>query len=350
MKKYYLLILVIFIHGTSLAQKSNVRIGAYYFGGWTSVSDFHITPKLRDSFPEREPRWGWVSTSPEIMRTQIDLAAGAGLSFFCFDWYYSGAKAFTNEPLNKDFNNYLKSPNKSRLKFNLLVTNHEGFIIGPKDWATVTSIWINLFKDKDYLKVNNKPYLVIYSLNSLIGSFGSVAAVHRALDSLKSAAAANGLGGVTLGLCVSPDQKSLDNAKRCGIDVFTAYNYTTVGFRGKQSNSVDTLLDGNKIIWNRFTKFGRPYIPVSTLNFDPRPWRRPGDKLDRRYYTGYSTKSIYNAIVAVQKWVDDNPQYTVKDKIAMVYAWNEIGEGGYLTPTKTFNPLVGVEQALIYRK
>ena len=30
----------------------------------------------------------------------------------------------------------------------------------------------------------------------------------------------------------------------------------------------------------------------------------------------------------------ENPDKTVPEKIVLVYAWNELGEGGYLVPTK----------------
>jgi hypothetical protein len=32
--------------------------------------------------------------------------------------------------------------------------------------------------------------------------------------------------------------------------------------------------------------------------------------------------------------MDENPTKTAPDRIVMVYAWNEIGEGGYIVPTK----------------
>jgi hypothetical protein len=32
--------------------------------------------------------------------------------------------------------------------------------------------------------------------------------------------------------------------------------------------------------------------------------------------------------------MDDNPTKTPKERIVLIYAWNELGEGGYLVPTK----------------
>jgi len=36
----------------------------------------------------------------------------------------------------------------------------------------------------------------------------------------------------------------------------------------------------------------------------------------------------------VVKWMDANPTRVTKDQLAVVYAWNEIGEGGWLVPCK----------------
>jgi hypothetical protein len=349
MKKYCLLIIVILVFKVSNAQEknvsgSNIKFGVYYFGAWTSLNNPLLTKALVDSFPERKPTWGWISTSPEVMKTQINLAANAGLSFFSFDWYNPGLKK-AGVQLNDDLQLYLASPNKSRLKFNLFVANHSGYEIGPGDWPYVVTAWIKLFKDKDYLKVNNKPYLIFFVLPDLIRNFGSVEAVHYALDSLRSVAKDNGLGGVTIAICVSPEPISVAQAKSCGFDVFTAYNYPTVGFKGKQTNSVDTLSAANQNIWDRFKNFGLPYIPPVTLNWDPRPWRT--GKQDARYYTGYSSGSVYRSVMAVKNWINDNPN-TVTYKVAMLYAWNEYGEGGWLTPSQPMGDslLRGLKKAI----
>src|SRR4051812_33911811 len=92
----FLFILAIFIgscnrniHQTALPIKDNIKMGAYYFDGWTGKT-FHISPAL-DSFPERKPVWGWVTSTPSAITEQIDLAADAGISFFNFCWYYNKA-------------------------------------------------------------------------------------------------------------------------------------------------------------------------------------------------------------------------------------------------------------------
>ncbi len=33
-------------------------------------------------------------------------------------------------------------------------------------------------------------------------------------------------------------------------------------------------------------------------------------------------------------WLDRHPDKTPRERLVLLYAWNENGEGGYLTPTK----------------
>ena len=77
-----------------------MSIGAYYFGGWAGHSQLagntkepwalnapmHLTRRMVEEFPEREPVWGWRDDSLEAMERQIDLAADHGLAFFAFCW------------------------------------------------------------------------------------------------------------------------------------------------------------------------------------------------------------------------------------------------------------------------
>ena len=34
------------------------------------------------------------------------------------------------------------------------------------------------------------------------------------------------------------------------------------------------------------------------------------------------------------RWIDAHPEQTTKDRLALVYAWNEMGEGGWLVPCR----------------
>jgi Glycosyltransferase WbsX len=334
-----------------IAQLSKPIVGAYYFSGWNDKTHVYLTKSLVDSFPERRPLWGWMS-SLATMKTEIDLAADNGLDFFNFCWYFPEKKTFPPASvLNESLGFYLRAPNKKRLRFSIMVANHAGFSIGPEDWDEVIPQWVALFKDSSYIKVNDQPIISFFSLYWLIKKFGSEKAVAGAFDQLREKARANGLKGVTIAMCVNPDVWSVSTARKCGVDVLTGYNYPRSGFRDNQTNPpIDSLVIGNVYTWNDFRKFAYPYVPSVTLNWDPRPWAAYGKGYaNSPRYLNYSSLSVAASVKAAVKWLDNNPKKTVKERILFLYAWNEYGEGAWLTPSAVADRklLTGLKKVLI---
>ncbi|MBD0296278.1 MAG: glycoside hydrolase family 99-like domain-containing protein [Flavisolibacter sp.] len=314
-------------------KKDTTILGAYYFNGWYINSD-QITDKLKNSFPEREPLWGWITSTQDAMNKQIEMAADAGLSFFSFDWYYPKSGNFRDEPLNEALTYYLHSPNKQHLRFALLVANHEGYLIGKNEWERACAEWIRLFKDTSYVTVDGKPFLTFFSMETLIKHFGSEYAVKQAFAQLKALAVQEGLPGVVIAACVYPDRASLAQAKKCGFDVLTGYNYHWVGFKDdEQKNSINELTTEEKNVWSKFYNSGLPYVPVSTLNWDTRALNFH-DSEKPSWYVGFSAASVYRSVAELKKWMSNHQAMTTREQIALIYAWNEYGEGSWLTPSK----------------
>ncbi|MBN9380325.1 MAG: glycoside hydrolase family 99-like domain-containing protein [Chitinophagaceae bacterium] len=349
MKRAWFLLSALVLPFFMVAQNSDITLGAYYFDGWSSLNSHHLTDKLRDSFPDRKPKWGWVTSTPQAMKEQIDLAADAGLAFFSFDWYYPDydKKNFRQDPLNHALSLYLAATNKSRLKFCLLVANHAGQEIGPDDWPAVTDEWVSLMKDPDYLKVSGKPYLAFFDLRSLVRLFGSDDALHKALDELRNKA---GQPGATIAVCVSPNARAIQEARDCGFDMITGYNYPDPAYKDfKKEHHVDSLAHFGNWVWNQFRNAALPYIPVATLNWDPRPWANGTNFYSKSVrYTGFDSSTVYRSIQAVRNWISRNPSCTPPERIALLYAWNEYGEGAWLTPSENdhLHLLSGVKKAL----
>lgn len=344
---------------SQLKTNSDVTIGAYYFDGWKASSRL-ITKSLKTQYSQREPMWGWITSTQNIVDKQINLAAASGIDFFSFCWYYQPNKDI--HKLNQALYYYHKSPNKSKLKFSLMVANHSGFIIGPKDWNIVCNDFIQQFKDKDYIKIDGKPLISFFSVNTLIKSFGSTQKVKVALDELRSKARKEGFPGVNIALCAYLKPWMLKAAKDCGFDILTGYNYHDGGYENLLSKAkdkarkvyvsrtqpIDSMQKAEVNIWNKFlSKTTIPYIPVVTLNWDKRPMANKTNNLATSpYYTGYSEESVYRSIKQGIEWVKQNNDL-IPGKILMVYAWNENVEGAYLTPSKNGdNFLNGLKRAV----
>jgi len=324
------------------------KIGAYYYDGWGSLTSPSLSKALIDSFPERTPKWGWVTSTPTIVEKQIDAASDAGLSFFSFCWYYKPGSDQT--PLNNALKLFVNAPNSKRMDFCLMVANHEGFEIGPGDWAYVCDRLIQLFKSSNYLTVDQKPLLIFYTLKTLLNNFKTAAAVKKALDDLRAQSIKSGFKGLSIAVCVNGERDLIDLAGKCGFDNLTGYNYHHIALLpGKKTLPIDSMSPVSTRVWTSIKNSSKLiYIPVATLNWDPRPWATSSNFYkDAPRFTGYSKESVYHSVFELNRWLDANSLYTTKESIGLLYAWNEYGEGAWLTPSKNDQgQLQGLKNAL----
>jgi hypothetical protein len=314
--------------------KPKALVGAYYFDGWNGITN-HLTKQLETEYADRKPVWGWKDDTVEIMQKQIDYCADHGIAFWAFDWYYPEGKVKAT-PLNNALDLYLKSPNRQRLKFCLLVANDGDCRIGPKDWDACCRKWIDLFRQPIHLKLDGRPLLIFFSPKELQKAFGGVEGVRKAFDSLRAKAASAGLPGVAVAACTEPGPHLADLA-RSGYTLLTGYNYNLSPWPPDgRSRPFQTLIDGNERILNQFAKeTPLPYVPVITAGWDRRPWEN-GDLLPAKmsvWYPDRTPRLVEDFVRLGVRWLDQHPDKTTPQRLLLIYAWNENGEGGYLTPT-----------------
>jgi hypothetical protein len=229
----------------------------------------------------------------------------------------------------------LKAPNRDRMKFCLLEVNHEGFRIGPKDWDACCRIWIDLFRQPTYLRVNDKPLLIFFSADELHSAFGGVEGVRKAFESLRAKAKEAGLPGVAIATCTQPGEHP--ELVQSGYDLLTGYNYSNTWMDGAGSRPFQTMIDASRAIFDRFAKTSPlPYVPVVTVGWDRRPWEQgkfPPEKMSG-WYPDRTPALVEEFVRLGVQWLDDHADKATAERLLLLYAWNENGEGGYLTPTE----------------
>jgi hypothetical protein len=80
----------------------------------------------------------------------------------------------------------------------------------------------------------------------------------------------------------------------------------------------------------------QPFIPEVTAGWDKRPWEGPKglNQKEGWYFPDRTPKAFGQFVRSAIDWMDKNPKLTTKERLLLIYAWNEFGEGGYIAPTR----------------
>jgi hypothetical protein len=322
-----------------MIQPGKLAVGAYYFEGWAGRNRLagdarepwaqnaptHLTRRMIEEFPQREPVWGWRDDSLEIMEREIDLAADHGLTFFAFCWYWhDNGRAFNeqavkNDPLHTGLELFLKARNNQRLKFCLLVANHQGFEIkGTEPWKQAADFWMRYLTLPQYLAVGGKPLVIV---------FNAAGGDKEGLAYLQETARKAGLPGVAIAGCGNA-------APELGYTHRTHYNVVPGYAAGSEQHKYAEFVAANRAAWRGSSQ--QPYIPIVTAGWDKRPWEGPtGQNQGAGWYFPDRTPDQFAAFLRdAVAWMDQHPDQTPAERIVLIYAWNEFGEGGYIAPTK----------------
>lgn len=316
------------------ASRPKATIGAYYFDGWAGAhrlkddpkepwaqnAPTHLTRRMLEEFPQREPVWGWRDDSQAIVERQIDLAADHEIAFFAFCWYYHpDPKKVADDPKHTGLKLFLQARNRDRLKFCLLVANHQGFLLnGPYDWKKAAEYWMPYLTHPQHLTVDGKPLVILFNPGN---------SSREGLELLQSAARKAGLPGLAIAACGSGDPKA-------GFTHRTHYNIVPGYASGSMEQPYADLVAAHQKAWQGSREL--PCIPEVTAGWDKRPWEGPtglNQKLGW-YYPDRTPAKFAEFLRSAVRWMDEHPEQTTKERLVLIYAWNEFGEGGYIAPTR----------------
>jgi hypothetical protein len=322
--------------------KARIKLGAYYFAGWSGKSSMddgtpehawakgmptHVSKKLPTEFAGRMPVWGWRDDAPGVMERQIDLAADHGISYFAFCWYWKDNKgpinipAIDKDPKHNAMKQFLTAKNNNRMEYCLLVANHSGSeIIGEEAWRQAADYWITLFKNPRYLRVEGKPLIIIFSPKD-----ANVAG----LAYLQEAAHKAGFPGVAVTACSNGKPED-------GFSLKTHYGIHGGYGKPSEHHEFQEIIDDCLKTWKGTPE--QPYIPLLTVGWDRRPWESPdglgNGTVPSWYFTGRTPKILGEFMEKLVQWMDAHPEQITKDRLALLCAWNEMGEGSWVVPCK----------------
>ena len=324
-------------------------VGAYYYCGWWRepypVSYLRSRDKVdwRTLYPEREPVTGWYDDRQELVDAQIQLAAAGGLDFFVFDWYTPRsllAGAVQNH--NNGLKFFLTSPYKRQMKFSVLYVNHEPYgITSKKEWENVTDQWVQFFRDPQYLNLDGRPIFIVFHPKLMQQQWGGSAGVRWALKRLEDKAKSQGFRGVMFGASSiwSAGEKgaALRQFDNDGYDFYTNYGLPAPAVFKRQAARYEEMNGAQLEHWDGINKYSSlPYVPLVTAGYDRRPRNLPDQMF---HFVGNSPEKFRKLLETAKETVDHQAKMRLPvapngQRMVLIYAWNELAEGGFIIPTK----------------
>ena len=266
-------------------------------------------------------------TAQAVMDKEIEYAAHAGLAYWAFVTYDA------DSAMSLGLKRYLSSPKRDKIRFCLLTEGAR--------WrdAKFRQRVQGLMAEPGYLKVNNRPVLYLGFLNQkeIEQQWGEVVALRRALDDLRAALRAKGLGDPYLVIMdFSPVQgkKWLDALGGQALSSYAAQ-------AGGKSAPYAELARYAERFWDACRGTGAQVAPIIMAGWDRRPriarpmpwerWQKPGEGMDKFYETPKPDELAAHLAHAIE-WMNRYAE-AAPHRLALIYAWNENDEGGWLVPT-----------------
>jgi hypothetical protein len=323
-------------------------------------------PRFKGHQQPKVPEWGYEDESdPEVMERKIDAAADNGIDAFIFDWYWYNDGPFLHRCLR---NGFLKAPNVDRLKFGLMLANHDwrnihparlydsSPVLYPGDVTLQTFLHFfdyvieHYFKHPSYWKIDGAPYFSVFHTNKLLQSFGGVRGTRAAIDEFRSRTKKAGFRDLHFNL-IAPQGIVLPETgeraedpnsvyEQLGLDSLTSYHLLAPA--GGMPNFPTTEYDDVKRRYLEFLKtadkdYTIPYFPSGMMGWDSTPRCLQSDMYINKGFP-WNPVMVNNTPEAfrqsLQEIVDINDRRTrgKAPKIIGINAFNEWTEGSYLEP------------------
>ncbi len=302
-------------------KRDDIHVGMMACSIWHEGSHFgwdKINP-----FPERVPYNGFYDEGEiEQADWEIKYLCEHGIEYEIFCWY--APRGWTKgaiQPRTPAIHNALfNAKYLSDLKFSFMWENGASQASTEGFYENLVPFWIEYyFKHPQFLVVDNKPVIYVYTHWGLRDHFGSPAEVKRAFEYLDSECRKAGFDGVTVILSLPQRIKAaFEEIRDMGIKHVFSYTW-----------SVDATLEQQKNVINRQFDYNlADIVPTVSMGYDTMPWLGNAN--------GYHIQP--EKMAELMHWVTGEhlKRYSddcIASKMIVLDNWNEYGEGHYFMPT-----------------
>ncbi len=275
----------------------------------------------------------WPLANQAVMDFEISAAVQAGLSFWAFDSYQP------DDTLSLALSLYLSSSIRSKLRFCML-GQASNWGEGGEDQPSLLRD-IAMMTQSGYMTVlDERPLYLVLDASAAqeaeLPAGGVAAAVALVRDRVK-AAGGNNPYVVWLSGTALADYSNIQAAQAVGADA--AGSYATPRLKGAVQ-PYSSLANAALEDWSARMSAGFGMIPTAMTGWDQRPlianpqpfYPLTSNLSMQNYYETPSDEAIGSHIIDLINAINGNPS-ACPAQVGLIYAWNELAEGGWLMPT-----------------
>lgn len=267
-------------------------------------------------------------TSQEVVDREIELAVSAGLDYWAFVTYSAG------DPMSIGLRRYLASERRSSLHFCLITE------CGRWGSPPFVDRVVGLMQEAGYRTVlQRRPlvYIGFITPDHLKTWPDGIEGLRKVLDGMRAEAVGRGLARPYVVIMDGNPRQAKQWADALDGDAISSYAIGT----GGRTVSYGELVRIAEGFWGRCAETGVPVVPLVTTGWDrrprverPVPWEgssKQGVGL-HDYALAAKPEEIAGHLADALRWLGAHPREAPSQSI-VIYAWNELDEGGWLVPT-----------------
>ncbi len=313
-------------------HKDRITIGAIRWDAWFDDTFNPYEDNLADvKWRNRLPFFATVDStkvhvhgdSQDAVDQEIAFAKAGGIDYWAFLYYPATIRndGFDHDKMNRARRLYLASKYKRGLNFCL--------IISPRGHADKNNPdkeineWLQMVQEPNYQKViGGRPliYVMVWGVDLTIARmFGTAEMGQAYMDDLRRRIMATGQKNpyfVALAMKPSQGAAAVDSLHLDAIGAYTS-------FGGSTYNELCAAQTAN---WQGMKATGKKVVPNLSAG-----WGGPRDGLGDIMQP--APAELADHVRSAFAWIKANPE-PAEAKTMLIYAWNEVDEGGWLVPDK----------------
>lgn len=297
-----------------------------------------------EPWPERRPAIGYYNEgTAEVADWHVKMALDHGVNGFIYCWYRSGLQPEIKQTLGHALEDGLmKSRYRDQFKFTIMWEN--GCADGVKGHDDLMDnlfpFWMsNYFKHPSYVKIDNKPLLIIWVPNNVSRDLGAPEKVKAAFEAMRAASRKQGFAGLLIVGCLSDASPAVQKRMALeGWDATTAYGTAGIPLKppGRDTEGIATVEHRDRLlsmeaVWKAKKEVAAlPDIVSIMCSWDPRPWH---GKKTASYMADVNPENYKELCRRAKALIDATPGAGLDKRVVVFDNWNEFGEGHFTEPS-----------------